>query len=50
MPIGTPLMNLAPWIGWVRIHMAWAPSEGPNIQADITLRMLTRCTYVQDWW
>ena len=38
MPVGIPLLSLAPWRGWVQIHaMVWVPSEDPRIQADITM-------------
>ena len=37
MPVGIPLLSLAPWRGWVQIHMLWVPSEDPRIQADITM-------------
>ena len=31
MPIGIPLVSLAPGRGWVLFDMAWVPSEGPHI-------------------
>ena len=37
MPMGIPSLSLAPWRGWAQIHMLWAPSEGPHMQADITM-------------
>ena len=37
MPVGIPLLSLAPWRGCVQIHMLWVPSEGPRMQADITM-------------
>ena len=30
MPVGIPLLSLAPWRGWVQIHMLWVPSEDPT--------------------
>ena len=38
MPVGIPLLSLDPGRGWVSIHMAWVPCEGPYIQADITMQ------------
>ena len=37
MPVGIPLLSLAPWRGWVQIHMLWVPSEDPRIQEHITM-------------
>ena len=37
MPVGIPLLSLAPWRRWVQIHMLWVPSEDPCIQANNTM-------------
>ena len=37
MPVGIPLLSLAPWRGWVQIHMLWVLSEDTRIQAHITM-------------
>ena len=37
MPVGIPLLSLAPERGLVQIHMVWSPSEATYMQAYITM-------------
>ena len=37
MPLGICLLSFAPVREWGQIHMVWPPSEGPYMQAYITM-------------